>query len=57
MTDEHAAKQDATAGTGIDTTVPHSARIFGDDYPGNVPRIITGTLDECVRRGVIPAHA
>ena len=29
---------------------------YNDDYRGNVRRIITGTLDECVRRGVIPRH-
>jgi hypothetical protein len=29
---------------------------YSDDYRGNVRRIITGTLDECVRRGVIPRH-
>src|ERR1700726_5149904 len=28
MTDEHSATQGKTAGTGIDTTVPHSARIW-----------------------------
>jgi hypothetical protein len=29
---------------------------YSDNYRGNVRRIITGTLDECVRRGVIPRH-
>jgi Phage integrase family len=29
---------------------------YSDDYRGNVRRIITGTLDECVRRGTIPRH-
>jgi hypothetical protein len=29
---------------------------YSDDYRGNVRRIITGTLDECVRRGIIPRH-
>jgi integrase len=29
---------------------------YSDDYRGNVRRIITGTLDECVRRGTLPRH-
>src|ERR1017187_127443 len=29
---------------------------YSDDYRGNVRRIITGTLDECVRKGTIPRH-
>jgi integrase len=29
---------------------------YSDDYRGNVRRIIVGTLDECVRRGIIPRH-
>jgi len=29
---------------------------YSDDYRGNVRRIIAGTLDECVRKGVIPRH-
>ena len=29
---------------------------YSDDYRGNVRRIITGTLDECVSRGIIPRH-
>src|ERR1700693_5836550 len=39
MTDEHSAAQGKTAGTAIDTTVPHSARIWNywlggkDNYP------------------------
>jgi hypothetical protein len=29
---------------------------YSDDYRGNVRRVISGTLDECVRRGIIPRH-
>ncbi len=29
---------------------------YSDDYRGNIRRIITGTLDECVRRGTLPRH-
>jgi len=29
---------------------------YQDEYRGNVRRIICGTLDECVRRGVLPRH-
>jgi integrase len=29
---------------------------YSDDYRGNIRRIISGTLDECVRKGVIPRH-
>jgi hypothetical protein len=29
---------------------------YSDDYRGVVRRIITGTLDECVRKGTIPRH-
>jgi hypothetical protein len=29
---------------------------YSDEVRGNVRRIITGTLDECVRRGTIPRH-
>ena len=29
---------------------------YSDDYRGNVRRIIAGTLDECVRKGIIPRH-
>ena len=29
---------------------------YSDDYRGNVRRIIVGTLNECVRRGVLPRH-
>ena len=29
---------------------------YSDEYRGNIRRIITGTLDECVRRGIIPRH-
>src|SRR3984885_14156712 len=55
MTDEHSATRSETAGTGIDTTVPHSARIWnywlggkdnyavdreaGDQYRGIFPGI------------------
>jgi hypothetical protein len=29
---------------------------YSDDYRGNIRRIITGTLDSCVRKGIIPRH-
>ena len=29
---------------------------YSDDYRGNIRRIITGTLDECVRKGTLPRH-
>jgi hypothetical protein len=29
---------------------------YSDDYRGNIRRIITGTLDQCVRKGLIPRH-
>jgi hypothetical protein len=29
---------------------------YQDEYRGNVRRIITGTLDQCVRKGIIPRH-
>jgi hypothetical protein len=29
---------------------------YSDDYRGVVRRVITGTLDECVRKGTIPRH-
>jgi Phage integrase family len=29
---------------------------YSDDYRGNVRRVISGTLDECVRKGTIPRH-
>jgi integrase len=29
---------------------------YQDEYRGNVRRVITGTLDECVRRGTLPRH-
>jgi hypothetical protein len=46
------ARMDAEVKTLLNKTLgSHS-----DDYRGNIRRIITGTLDECVRRGVIPRH-
>jgi hypothetical protein len=29
---------------------------YSDDYRGTIRRIITGTLDECVRRGILARH-
>ncbi|HEY0932793.1 MAG TPA: tyrosine-type recombinase/integrase [Trebonia sp.] len=29
---------------------------YSDEYRGNIRRIITGTLDECVRRGILSRH-
>lgn len=46
------ARMDAEVKTLLNTTLGR----YSDDYRGNVRRIITGTLDECVRRGVIPRH-
>jgi hypothetical protein len=47
-----AARMDAEVKTLLNVTLGS----YSDDYRGNVRRIITGTLDECVRRGVIPRH-
>jgi integrase len=46
------AKMDAEIKTLLNKTLGS----YSDDYRGNVRRIITGTLDECVRRGTIPRH-
>ena len=46
------AKMDAEIKTLLNKTLGS----YSDDYRGNVRRIITGTLDECVRRGIIPRH-
>ena len=46
------AKMDAEVKTLLNKTLGS----YSDDYRGNVRRIITGTLDECVRRGIIPRH-
>jgi integrase len=46
------AKMDAEVKTLLNKTIGS----YSDDYRGNVRRIITGTLDECVRRGTIPRH-
>ncbi len=29
---------------------------YSEDYRANVRRVIAGTLDECVRKGIIPRH-
>ena len=46
------ARMDAEVKTLLNKTLGS----YSDDYRGNVRRIITGTLDECVRRGTIPRH-
>jgi hypothetical protein len=46
------AKMDAEVKTLLNKTLGS----YSDDYRGNVRRIITGTLDECVRRGTIARH-
>jgi integrase len=46
------AKMDAEVKTLLNKTLGS----YSDDYRGNVRRIITGTLDECVRKGTIPRH-
>jgi hypothetical protein len=46
------ARMDADVKTLLNKTLGS----YSDDYRGNVRRIITGTLDECVRRGIIPRH-
>jgi hypothetical protein len=42
----------------MDAEVKHLLNItlgrYSDDYRDNIRRIITGTLDECVRKGTIP---
>jgi hypothetical protein len=44
MDDEVACLLNVTLGT------------YQDEYRGNVRRIITGTLDQCIRKGIIPRH-
>ena len=46
------ARMDAEVKTLLNKTLGS----YSDDYRGNVRRIITGTLEECVRRGTIPRH-
>jgi hypothetical protein len=46
------ARMDAEVKTLVNTTLGS----YSDEYRGNVRRIITGTLDECVRRAIIPRH-
>ena len=46
------ARMDAEVKTLLNKTLGS----YSDDYRGNVRRIITGTLDEAVRRGTIPRH-
>jgi Phage integrase family len=46
------ARMDADVKTLLNKTLGS----YTDDYRRNVRRIITGTLDECVRRGTIPRH-
>ena len=46
------ARMDAEVKTLLNKTLGS----YSDDYRGNIRRIITGTLDECVRRGIIPRH-
>jgi hypothetical protein len=40
----------------VKTLLNVSLGTYSDDYRGVVRRIITGTLDECVRKGIIPRH-
>jgi len=46
------ARMDAEVKTLLNKTLGS----YSDDYRGNVRRIITGTLDECVRKGTLPRH-
>jgi hypothetical protein len=46
------ARMDGEVKTLLNTTLGS----YSDEYRGNVRRIITGTLDECVRRAIIPRH-
>jgi integrase len=46
------ARMDAEVKTLLNKTLGS----YSDDYRGNVRRVITGTLDECVRKGTIPRH-
>jgi integrase len=47
-----AARMHDDFNTLLNATLAH----YHDDYRGNIKRIITGTLDEMVRQGVIPRH-
>ena len=44
----------------MDDEVKHLLNVtigtYSDDYRGVIRRVITGTLDECVRKGTIPRH-
>ncbi len=46
------ARMDAEVKHLLNTTLGR----YQDEYRGNVRRVITGTLDECVRRGTLPRH-
>jgi hypothetical protein len=46
------ARMDAEVKTLLNTTLG----TYSDEYRGTIRRIITGTLDECVRRAIIPRH-
>jgi integrase len=46
------AKMDAEVKTLLNVTLG----AYSDDYRGTIRRIITGTLDECVRRGTLARH-
>ena len=46
------AKMDAEVRVLLNTTLGG----YSDDYRGTIRRIITGTLDECVRRGTLARH-
>jgi hypothetical protein len=46
------ARMDSEVKTLLNVTLGH----YSDDYRGTIRRIITGTLDECVRRGTISRH-
>jgi hypothetical protein len=46
------AKMDAEVKTLLNVTLGG----YSDDYRGNIRRIITGTLDECVRKGTLARH-
>jgi integrase len=46
------AKMDAEVKTLLNVTLGH----YSDDYRGTIRRVITGTLDECVRKGTLARH-
>jgi len=46
------ARMDAEVKTLLNVTLGG----YSDDYRGTIRRIITGTLDECVRRGILARH-